>query len=116
MPGRGEVTALLRLPGVAHSGADPPSWKYTPMPRAAAPRTIASYGAHPLSGYAAGSFAVKFGLGWVVASGGGRAGGLPVEIRLGLASRVGRDAAPAHAHLDDVHAQAPDLVEAGITL
>src|SRR5690349_15838489 len=60
MPGRGDRTALL--PGVAHSGADPPSWKYTPMPREAAPRTIASYGAQPLSGYAAGSLALKFGL------------------------------------------------------
>src|SRR3954471_3553557 len=32
------------------------------MPRAAAPRTIASYGAPPLSGYAAGSVALKLGL------------------------------------------------------
>src|SRR3954449_10265587 len=39
------------------------------MPRATAPRTIASYGAQPLSGYAAGSVALKLGLAWLLEAG-----------------------------------------------
>ena len=45
----------LAVPGgspgsVAHTGAGPATVKYTPMPRAVASRTIASYGAQPAAG------------------------------------------------------------------
>ena len=44
---------------IAHSGAGASSARSTPMPRAAAARTIVSNGAQIAAGYAAGSAALK---------------------------------------------------------